>query len=76
MIMNLFQVLIHVVVALNKDLLKDSFYLHSDTKNKLSDDNKQMHLLDWLKINKAFEQTEVLKEKYELKLTKLLQSKI
>ena len=41
--------------CMDKDFLKDSFYLHSDTKCKLKDADRQMELIDWLKINEQFE---------------------
>lgn len=37
------------------DFLKNSFYLHSDSKCKLKDADRQMELIDWLKINEQFE---------------------
>lgn len=40
---------------MTKDFLKDSFYLHSDSKCKLKDADRQMELIDWLKINEQFE---------------------
>ena len=40
---------------MNEGFLKDSFYLHSDSRCKPKDADRQLHLRDWLKINEQFE---------------------
>jgi hypothetical protein len=40
---------------MNEGFLKDSFYLHSDSRCKPKDADRQLHLIDWLKINEQFE---------------------
>ena len=40
---------------MNEGFLKDSFYLHSDSRCKPKDEDRQLHLIDWLKINEQFE---------------------
>ena len=43
------------VYHMDNDFLKDSFYLHSDSRCKPKDADRQLHLIDWLKINEQFE---------------------